>query len=150
MLPDYVLIGDPRRFKNGRGNAPASYLQKYRLLTDPPRKLRSVSLRTCDLTVARRRSVRFVEDRIREDLLARDPQARTSAKGIAAALKEYLADLTASGNTAKQVNLVRTRILRVISQAKLKEFAQVDAVIVKRAISKLMAKHEFGIVTANK
>ena len=61
ILPDYRLIGPPARFKNGRGVRAASFQQKYRLLADPARKVRTVSLKTTDLTTARRRAVKYVE-----------------------------------------------------------------------------------------
>jgi integrase len=150
LLPDYKLIGPPARFRNGHGRRAANYHQKYRLLAEAARKVRTVSLQTTDLTTARRRAAHYVEQRIRRDLLARDPAARTAATGIAAALKEYLADLRSTGNSAKQVATVRTRIERVITQAKLKEYAQVECVTVTKAIAKLSERHGFGTATCNR
>jgi hypothetical protein len=109
-IPDYRLIGTPARFTNGRGVRAARFHQKFRLLADPACKVRTVSLKTTDLTTARRRAVKFVEARVRQDLLARDPQARTLAIGISAALKEYLDHLTATGNSAKQVAMEAVRL----------------------------------------
>ena len=148
MLPDYKLIDTPNRLTNGRGERCSSYLQKYRLLTE--KRVRSVSLQTTDLTIARRRAVRFVEDRLRQDMLARDPQARTATSGIGAALQEYLDNLAAAGNSPKQVDTVRMRIERVIKQARFKEYAQVDSVHVTKAIAKLKDRHKFGVATANR
>jgi site-specific recombinase XerC len=150
ILPDYRLIGTPARFANGRGVRAASFHQKFRLLADPARKVRTVSLKTIDLTAARRRAVKYVEARIRADLLARDPQARTLAIGISAALKEYLADLKATGNSAKQVATVKMRIERVIKQAKLKEYSHIESIVVTKAIAKLSEQHGFGTVTCNR
>jgi hypothetical protein len=125
-------------------------MQRYRLLTDPPRKRRAVSLQTTDAAVARGRAVRFVEEKIRQEQLARDPEARTATKGIQLVLQEYLDDLAASGNTEKQVSTVKMRIKRVIAEAKWKEFVQVDAVAAKKAIAKLAKEHRFGAVTSNR
>jgi integrase len=150
MLPDYKLIGPPQRFKNGFGKKSASYMQRYRLLTDPSRKRRAVSLQTTDAAVARGRAVRFVEEKIRQEQLARDPQTRTTTKRIQTVLQEYLDDLKASGNTEKQASMVETRIKRVIAAAKWKEYAQVDAVAAKKAIAKLAKDHSFGAVTSNR
>jgi site-specific recombinase XerD len=65
-------------------------------------------------------------------------------------LSEYVADLKAQGNNARHVTLVGRQIQRVIAQAKFKEFAQVEPVAVTRAIAKLMAKHGFTVITANR
>ena len=148
ILPDFKLIGSPGRFRNGHGRRASTYAQKYRYLNE--KRIRSVSLQTTDLTTARRRAVEYVEDRIRADLLARDPQARTLAVGIAAALKEYLDHLTATGNSAKQVATVKMRIERVIKQAKLKEYSHIESIIVTKAIAKLSEQHGFGVVTCNR
>lgn len=150
ILPDYKLVGGPHKFRNGHGRKSASFMQRYRLLAEPSRKVRSVSLQTTDLTVARRRAVKFVEDRLRKDLLARDPEARTASNGIAAALREYIEDSAATGNSPKQIAMVKMRIERVVKQAKLTEYAQVDCVVVTRAIAKLATTHKFGVVTKNR
>ena len=53
MLFDYKLIGAPKRFQTSRGGLSKSYSQRYRLLKDPPRQVRTVSLQTGDaVTVA--------------------------------------------------------------------------------------------------
>jgi integrase len=150
VLPDYKMIGGPKRFMDGHGRKSASFMQRYRLLTDSSRKLRSVSLQTTDLTVARRRAVKFVEDKLRKQLIASNPEASTVSKGIAAALKEYLADLNATGNSSKQIATVKMRIERIIKQAKFNEYAQVDGVKVVNAIDKLATKHKFGTATKNR
>lgn len=147
MLPDFKLIGAPNQFRNGHGKRSEVFLQKYRLLSE--RRVRSVSLQTTDAATARRRAVKYVEDKIGRDLLARDPQARTVASGIQVALQEYLDDLTAMGNSPKQVAGIKTRIGRVIEQAKFKEYSHLDCVLVTKAISKLSTKHKLGVSTAN-
>jgi hypothetical protein len=150
VLFDYKLIGSPRRFKDGRGNPADSYLQRWRLLRDPARKIRSVSLQTTDAAVARRRAVRFVENRIREIQEGRDPQSRTANRRIEEALGEYVNDLLATGNSPKQANLVQKRIKAVIRKARLKEYAQIDAVTVTKAIASLKTEIDFTTTTANK
>ena len=61
-----------------------------------------------------------------------------------------MGDLGALGNSEKHIATVTTRINRVIKVARLKEYGQVDAVAVTKAIGKLMKKHKFGVTTANK
>lgn len=125
QLPAYKLIGGPERYVNGRGRKDRHYRQKFRLLDEPLRAVRSVSLRTKDVGVARRRATEIVEQRIRAIVLARDPQARTAANGVRVALDEYLDALAALGNTSKQTRLVRTRIERLISECSWTEYQQV-------------------------
>lgn len=149
MLPDYRLIGAPRRFANGRGAKARCFAQRFRLLSDPPRRVRSVSLMTADATVARRRAVACVERRIQEVLHERDPLTRTLASSIQAALAEYLDDLVAQGNTRRQADLVKHRIERILTEAKLTEYAQLDSVKVTKAIAKLQAKGEFTTTTTS-
>jgi hypothetical protein len=55
LLAEYKLVGAPRRFLNGRGRKGKCYAQKFRLLRDPARRVRSVSLKTADAAAARRR-----------------------------------------------------------------------------------------------
>lgn len=151
MLFDYKLIGAPKRFQTSRGGLSKSYSQRYRLLKDPPRKVRTVSLQTGDAGTARRRAVEFVEEKVREIVFASDPKRRTLANGIYASMQEYIDDLIAQGNTSRQAKLVKHRIERVLTEAKLTEYAQLDAVKVTKAIAKLQAKDEFKTVaTANK
>ena len=95
LLPDYKLVGVPGKFRNGHRKKAKCFAQKYRLLAEVPRKVRSVSLATTDLTTARRRATRYVEDAIRKHLIASNPEARTASRGIGAVLKEYTDDLTA-------------------------------------------------------
>lgn len=146
-LPDYRLVSSPGRFKNGRGKRLKCYAQRFRLLSDPARQVRSVSLQTTDATVARRRAVVYVERRIHELVLQTDPHARTLASGIHAALVEYIDDLIAQGNTRRQASLVRRRIERVLAEAKITEYAQLDAVKAVKAIASLQDKGEFSTTT---
>src|SRR5690242_19899509 len=97
LLPDYKLVGPPRRFINGRGVRSASYLQKFRLLSE--KRVRIVSLKTSDSGTARSRAVRYVEARIREELLASDPSARTANRTIASVIMEYTGNLASLGNS---------------------------------------------------
>lgn len=149
LLPEYRLIGPPRRYRDGRGEPAKSYAQKFRLLEDPSRRIRSISLQTSDGTAARRRAVAYVERRIQEIVQERDPLARTLASGIHAALAEYIDDLIAQGNTARQADLVTHRIERVLAEAKITEYAQLDAVKVTKAIAKLQTKGEFRTTTTS-
>ena len=146
-LPDYRLVSSPGRFKNGRGKRLKCYAQRFRLLSDPARRVRSVSLQTTDATVARRRAVVYVERRIQLIVLEADPIARTLASGIHAALVEYIDDLVAQGNTHRQANLVKHRIERVLTEAKLTDYAHLGAVKVTKAIASLQAKGEFSTTT---
>lgn len=151
LLPDYKLVGSPGRFKNGHGKLAKFYAQRFRLLSDPPRKVRSVSLATADKAVALRRVVEYVEDRIFHIALSRDPRFRTQYGSIAAAVQEYIEDLLAVGNTDKQADLVQGRIQAVIEQAAFTEYIQVDAVRVIKAIKDLQGKGQFKTTaTANK
>lgn len=150
-LPDYKLIGAPRHYVDGRGARSRCYFQRFRLLHEPARKVRATSLQTSDGAVARRRAVVYVERRIREIVLKIDPQSRTVVNGIYAALQEYIDDLVAIGYTQRQADLVMNRILRIFSEAKFTEYAQIDAVRVAKAIAQLQAKEEFNTTaTANK
>ena len=45
--------------------------------------------------------------------------------------------------------MVKTRLGRIINLAKLKEYSQLDSVVVTKAIAKLMKQHKFGVNTAN-
>ena len=147
QLPDFKLIGAPRRYVDGSGVRSRYYCQRFRLLHDPPRRVRSVSLQTSDGTAARRRAVAFVERRIQQLLLDADPHARTLASSIHVALVEYIEDLIAQGNTPRQADLVKHRIERVLTEAKLTEYAHLDAVKVTKAIASLQAKGEFSTTT---
>jgi hypothetical protein len=91
--------GEVRAERFGRGQRSKCYAQSFRLLSDPPWKVRSVSLMTTDATAACRRAVVYFERRIRELVLESDPRARTLASNIHAALKEYVEDLVGIGNT---------------------------------------------------
>lgn len=150
LLPDYRLVGSPGRFKNGHGGRAQCYAQRFRLLHERPRRVRSVSLQTTDAAVARRRAVRYVEARVREIQEGRDPEARTANRRIEDALSEYIGNLLAVGNSAKQASLVKQRIKAVIRKARLKEYAQVDAVTVTKAIASLKTEIGFKATTANK
>ena len=152
ILPDYRLIGPPARFKNGRGVSAASFHQKFRLLADPARKVRTVSLKTTDLTTARRRAVKYVEARIRADLLARDPASQDVGDRNCCGLKEYLDHLTATGNSAKQVD-DRQDADRASDQAgeAQRVLAQIESSLSSpRRSRRLSEKHGFGIVTCNR
>lgn len=150
-VPEYVLIGAPRRYADGRNEKAKYYSQRYRLLHEPVRRIRSVSLKTKDGAAARRRAVPFVEAKIAKLVLLSDPQARTATNGICAALNEYVDHLIAVGNTIKQAKLVRGRIERIIAQAGFTEYAQLDSVKVAKAISELGDKEEFStLATKNK
>lgn len=146
-LPEYRLIGPPKRYHDGRGKPAKCYAQKFRLLRDPPRRVRSISLQTSDGTAARRRAVAYVEKRIQEIILETDPHARTLASGVHAALVEYIDDLIAQGNTRRQASLVQRRIERVLAEAKITEYSQLDAVKAVKAIASLQAKGEFSTTT---
>ncbi|WP_428307972.1 tyrosine-type recombinase/integrase [Lacipirellula sp.] len=151
LLPEYRLIGPPRRYCDGRGKPAKSYAQKFRLLNDPSRRIQSITLQTSDGTAARRRAVAYVERRIQTIAFDADPHARTLASCIHAALVEYIDDLTAQGNTRRQADLVKHRLERVLTEARLTEYAQLDPVKVTKAIADLKAKEEFTTVaTANK
>jgi integrase len=149
QIPDFKLIGDPQRYVDGRGNKAANYLQRFRLLNEP-RRTRKVSLQTTDLTTARRRAVRFVEDKLRAELIANDPQARTANRAIGTVLQEYLDHLRDVGNSAGQVKMVKTRCTAVITEAKYKEFSHVDSVTAIAAIGRLAKRDKFGVTTQNK
>ena len=151
LLPDYRLVGSPGRFKNGHGKLAKHYAQRFRLRSDPPRKVRSVSLVTTDKAVALRRVVEYVEDKVFQIALSRDPRFRTQHGSIAAAVQEYIGNLLAVGNTDKQADLVKGRIRLVIEQAEFIEYAEVDAVRVVKAIKDLQDKGQFKTTaTANK
>ena len=151
MLFDYKLIGAPKRFLSSRGGLSKSYSQRYRLLKDPPKKVRAVSLQTGDAGTARRRAVEFVEEKIREIVFASDPRRRTIANGIHASLEEYVNDLVAQGNINRQASLVKHRIERVLTEAKLTEYVQLDAVKAAKVIAALQTKEEFRTTnTANR
>lgn len=150
-LPDYKLIGAPRHYVDGYGLRSRCYFQRFRLLHEPARKIRTISLQTSDGAAARRRAVAYVERRIGEIVLATDPHARTFASGVHAALDEYVGDLLALGNTQKHSEMIKRRINRVISEAKFSDYAHIDAVRVTKAISQLNHKGEFNTTaTANK
>jgi integrase len=150
-LPDYKLIGAPRRFKNGHGQQAKYYAQRFRLLSDSVRKIRSVSLLTVDKTVARRRAVVSVEEKVRKLTFSRDPHFRTQHGAIRTVVQEYVDDLRARGNTEKQAVLVQGRIELVIEKAAFTEYVQVDAVRVVKAIKDLQDKGQFKTTaTANK
>ncbi len=147
MLPDYKLIGPPRASRTDAAfNPPASCKGfvccrksdrgKYhsRRPTVPPRG----------------RAVRYIEGKIRKELLASDPTVRTASVSIGAVLKEYTDDSAALGNSEKQIATVTTRINRVIKAAKLKEYGQVDPVVITKAVRKLMKQYKFGVTTGNK
>ena len=151
QLLDYVLVCSPRRFKNGHGKQAKYYAQRYRLRTDPPRKVRSVSLRTNDKAIARRRVCEYVEEKVRQLTMSRDPQFRTQQGNIGDVLSEYIDDLLAIGNTEKRANLVKSRIERVNKQAGFTVYAELDAVKVTKAIKDLQRKGQFTTTaTANK
>jgi len=104
-------------------------------------------LQTTDGTAARRRAVSYVERRIQEIIQASDPHARTLASGVLASLDEYIQDLVAIGNTRRQACLVQRRIERVLAEAKITEYSQLDAVRAVKAIASLQQKGEFSTTT---
>ncbi len=151
QLPDFKLIGEPGRFKNGHDKQARHFAQRFRLLGDTSRKIRSVSLQTTDKTVARRRAVSRVEAKVFELTMVRNLNFRTEHGSIQAVLGEYVDDLLANGNTEKQAELVQGRIELVIEKAGFTEYAQVDAVQVVKAIKELQDKGQFQATsTANK
>jgi len=112
--------------------------------------VRSVALKTRDKSVARTRAKDYVEQRIREIALERDPGLRTKHNKITTVLKEYIDDLVAVGNTDKQANLVDGRIKRVIKKSRITEFTQIDALIITKAVSDLQHETNFATATANR
>jgi integrase len=151
ILPEYIPLGSPRRYKNGSGKQSKFYAQKFRLLRDPSRRVRSVTLKTTDSTTARRRAVEYVERRISEIEFRNNPAIRIASSAIKNVLDEYIQNLGDVGNTAKQTLLVRTRIEHVISEAGWTEYQQVDAVTAVAAISSLRKREVITTVTtANK
>lgn len=137
------MVGNPRRFKNGRGKKAKNYAQKFRLCSDSSRKIRSVSLRTNDAATARSRAKKFVEDKIKESLLKSDPEFRAQTVPIEDVLDEYLMYLSDDGNTDKHVNQVEFRVKLVIKKAGFNKYAQIDNASVKRAIRKLQSEGQF-------
>lgn len=143
MMLEYKLIGEPRRYKNGHGKRAKNYSQRFALPHDPPRKVRSVSLGTSDKAVARQRTSRYVEERVRRIMIDFDPNFRTLHSDIHAALEEYLDSQLAVGFTEKQVALVKFRISLVIAEAGFQEYRQMDPVRVVQSISMLKSKGQF-------
>jgi integrase len=150
-LPDFKLVGSPRRFRNGHGKQGKYYAQRFRLLADPARKISSVSLKTTDRTVAVRRAVEYVEQRVHQLTMSRDLQFRTQFGDICDLLREYIDDLLAIGNTDKQAQLVKGWIELVIEKAAFTEYVQIDVVKITKAINDLQRGGQFNTTaTANK
>ena len=133
-LPLYKLIGEPKRYKNGRGKRAKNYIQKFRLLSDPPRKYRSVSLGTRDVSVARSLAKKFVEERIEALTIAATPLLRTKTVEIKKTLGEYITSLENDGNTSKHVAQIEFRITKIIEQAGFTMYSEVDNSKVKNAV----------------
>lgn len=151
LLSDYKLIGPPYRFRNGHGKLAKFYAQRFRLMNDPPRKVRSVTLKTKDVAIARQRAAQYVEERVFQLTMSRSPNFRTRHGRIAAVLQEYIDDLKAIGNTEKQASLVKTRIELIVARASFSEYAHIDAVKVTKAINDLKGEGQFQTTsTANK
>lgn len=109
---------------------------------------RSVSLKTGDKGVATGRAREFVEAKIESLVLKQDPVARTENLGVAAALREYTDDIRAKGRTEKQAKLVHRRIERVIEQAGITEYAQLDPVLATKTIRELWDQGVFTTATS--
>ena len=137
-LPEYMLIGGPERYPVRRKPS-KNYSQRYRLLSCPVREVRSVSLKTTDLSVARRRVVKYVEDRIREIVLA-TPKGQALHGSLPKIIDEYIRDLRANGNSEKHCEQKRGRLLRTIKAAAFSSYAEVDAVRTKAAIAAMNGK----------
>ncbi|MFT5528063.1 MAG: site-specific recombinase XerD [Pirellulaceae bacterium] len=150
MLLPYKLIGSPCRYKNGHGQLAKNYTQKFRLLSDPPRKVRSVSLKTYDKELASRRAIKYVDDKIQQLAMQRDPKLATINGTIHQALDEYIQILKAQGNSPKHIQQTEQRIKRLIGAAGFQSYAEVDEVKVTRAIKTLQEQDSFTTNTANK
>ena len=150
-LHEYKLVGSVCRYRNGHGKRAKHYAQKFWILSDPPRKVRSVSLATIDKQEARNRAAVYVKTKVHQLAMSFDPHFRTGHNDIAAALEEYSDTQLAMGNTDKQVALVKTRISAVIAEAGFREHRELDGVRVVRAIRALLDRKRFNTVaTANK
>jgi integrase len=147
--PAYVLIGEPRRYKNGHGALSANYQQRFRVLSDPEGKKRSVSLGTESLPEARRRAKECVERKLDEELLRTRPMTRTLGAKITASLEEHLDSLATKGDSIEHVAQLRTRLRAVIAEAGWKAYAEVDAVSAQRAVANLLQWKGLATKTAN-
>ncbi len=150
-IPDFVLIGGPRKYKNGRGKPAKSYLQKFRLKSDSVRKVRSVSLETNDVSVARERAKDFVVKRVTELSLANSPQLRFAKQTIQESVTEYRRFLSNSGCTEKHVDQVHSRLIRLIECANYRSYSDITDSSVKDAIESLKKSGQFKTTaTANR
>lgn len=150
-LPQYKLIGEPKRYKNGRGKRAKNYIQKFRILSDPTRKYRSVSLGTKDVSVARSRAKKFVEDRLKSLTVAADPLLKTKTVEIKKTLSEYTASLENDGNTPKHVAQIGFRITKIIDQAGFTMYSEIDNARAKNAVCEVQKSGQFKTnSTANK
>jgi hypothetical protein len=68
-------------------------------------------------------------------MLERDPVLVTTATRIADALRECVDSLDATGNSEKQVQVVESRITKIIAKAKFSEYAHLDQVKVIKAVA---------------
>ena len=101
--PEYKLIGSVCRYRNGHGQRAKNYAQRFRILSDPPRKVRSVSLATTDRQEARNRAVGYVKTKVHQLAMSFDPHFRTGHSDIATALEEYADTQLAMGNNSGTV-----------------------------------------------
>ncbi|MCH7511740.1 MAG: hypothetical protein IIB19_05170 [Chloroflexi bacterium] len=147
---EYVLRGNPERYKSGRGKRCKNYSQKFRILSEPIRQIRNVTLKTKDKAVARARVKEYVEQKVREIVLKQDPELRTKCNGIMVGLQEWIDNKLACGDTEKDTYSVQTKIKLIIKEAGFTEFAEVDAVKAIKAIADLQRKRKFRTVTANR
>ena len=148
QLPDYKLVGQPRR-QRSRGQLSAVYVQRYRLLDDPPRKLRVVSLKTEDKTTARRIAARTVEDALRKVIdAAIAPKASPHIlTPLLTHLDDYIADLKADGRSPNHIVQVRSRCRRLFKTCQFKWLSDLDAIRIKAWLAAKREKGEFAMQT---
>lgn len=129
-LPLYRLLGGPRH-QRSRGKVSPIYSQRYRLVDDPPRKVRVISLKTTDKTAARRIATACVEKAIRKTVEEAEPSHRHVDKTIAQHLHDYISDLRAEGRSPKYVDLCEARINAMIAGCKFKTIKAIEPRAIK-------------------
>jgi integrase len=128
-LPDYKLLGSPIRIK-AKGKVVGHYYQQYRLLSDPPRKLRRAPC-VADKTISRKKATHFVETHLRKTLGDIDPVAKHSAATIDEHLAVYIEALKADARSKSHIQNEQGRIRRITSDLKWSRIEQVSGLAIK-------------------
>lgn len=138
-LPLYELVGGPLKQPRPNGKRSKNYQQKYRLIDEETGKISKVkcaSLRTTDISVARKRATQFVEAKIRRDITENDPTAEHKHKNFEQHFADFVADHKAANYSEKHHKALIARIKVIGENCKFKKIEQIEPVAIRAYLAK--------------